>query len=52
MKIPVSRYTVARFFAARDDRLWPKVWQIACTVDHVAEPGDYYEYRVGAPTRC
>ena len=22
-------------------------WQIACTVDHVAEPGDYFEYRVG-----
>ena len=23
------------------------VWQIACTVDHVAEPGDFFEYRVG-----
>ena len=27
--------------------MWPKVWQIACMVDHVAEPGDYFEYRCG-----
>ncbi|MFZ0715565.1 aromatic ring-hydroxylating oxygenase subunit alpha, partial [Mycobacterium sp.] len=26
---------------------WPRVWQLACTVDHVAEPGDYFEYRCG-----
>ena len=29
------------------ERMWPKVWQLACTVDHVAEPGDYFEYRCG-----
>ena len=28
--------------------MWPKVWQVACTVDHVAEPGEYFEYRCGA----
>jgi phenylpropionate dioxygenase-like ring-hydroxylating dioxygenase large terminal subunit len=27
--------------------MWPKVWQLACTVDHVAEPGEYFEYRCG-----
>ncbi len=27
--------------------MWPRVWQLACTVDHVAEPGDYFEYRCG-----
>jgi phenylpropionate dioxygenase-like ring-hydroxylating dioxygenase large terminal subunit len=27
--------------------MWPKVWQVACTVDHVAEPGDHVEYRCG-----
>lgn len=27
--------------------MWPRVWQFACTVDHVAEPGDYFEYRCG-----
>ena len=27
--------------------LWPKAWQLACTVDHLANPGDFYEYTVG-----
>jgi choline monooxygenase len=35
------------FALLEQERLWPRVWQIACTVDHVAEPGDWYEYRVG-----
>ena len=30
-----------------NEKVWPKVWQIACSVDHVAEPGDFYEYRAG-----
>jgi phenylpropionate dioxygenase-like ring-hydroxylating dioxygenase large terminal subunit len=27
--------------------MWPRTWQVACTVDHVADPGDSYEYRCG-----
>ncbi len=27
--------------------MWPKVWQVACTVDHVAEQGNCFEYRCG-----
>ncbi len=27
--------------------MWPHVWQIACTLDHVRESGDFYEYRCG-----
>ncbi|MBV8950411.1 MAG: aromatic ring-hydroxylating dioxygenase subunit alpha [Actinobacteria bacterium] len=27
--------------------MWPRVWQAACTPDHVAAPGDFFEYRVG-----
>ena len=27
--------------------MWPTTWQLACTVDHLANPGDWYEYRVG-----
>ena len=41
--IPASRYTDPAFFALEQERLWPSVWQIACTVDHVAEPGDCFE---------
>ena len=45
--MPVDRYLSPDFAALEDERLWPSVWQIACTVDHVAEPGDYFEYRAG-----
>jgi phenylpropionate dioxygenase-like ring-hydroxylating dioxygenase large terminal subunit len=45
--IPVSRYVDPAFAALEMERLWPQVWQLACSVDHVASPGDAYEYRCG-----
>ncbi len=45
--VPVERYYSPAFAQLEADRMWPKVWQVACTVDHVAEPGDYFEYRCG-----
>ena len=44
--IPTYRYTSVEFAAAEREHLWPRVWQLACTVDHLVKPGDYYEYRV------
>jgi choline monooxygenase len=46
-KVSVDRYISAEWAAREGERLWPRVWQIACSVDHVAEPGDFYEYRAG-----
>jgi choline monooxygenase len=45
--VPADRYYSAAFAQLEMERMWPKVWQVACTVDHVAEPGDYFEYRCG-----
>lgn len=45
--IPVERYVSADWMALENQRLWPRVWQVACGVDHVSEPGDFYEYRAG-----
>jgi choline monooxygenase len=45
--VPAYRYRSVDFAALEQERLWPHVWQIACTVDHVPEPGDWYEYRCG-----
>ncbi len=45
--VPASRYTSPDFAARENEQLWPHVWQIACTVDHVPAPGDFYEYRCG-----
>src|SRR3954468_18605995 len=46
-RIPAARYTSPAFAELEHERLWPHVWQIACTVDHVAHPGDVYELRCG-----
>ena len=46
-QVPVDRYYSTAFAQLEVERMWPKVWQVACTVDHVAEPGDYFEYRCG-----
>jgi phenylpropionate dioxygenase-like ring-hydroxylating dioxygenase large terminal subunit len=47
-RVPVDRYISAEFAALENERLWSRVWQIACSVDHVAEPGDFFEYSVGS----
>ena len=46
-RVPAERYYSPAFAALEVERMWPKVWQLACMVDHVAEPGDYFEYRCG-----
>ena len=45
--IPAARYTSSAFAALEHDRLWPRVWQLACSLDHVANPGDFHELRIG-----
>ncbi|OBK71923.1 (2Fe-2S)-binding protein [Mycobacterium sp. 1274761.0] len=45
--VPAERYYSPEFARLEVERMWPKVWQVACTVDHVADPGDYFEYRCG-----
>ncbi len=47
-RIPTSRYISSEWAELEAERLWPCVWQLACTARHVARPGDYHEYRVGA----
>jgi choline monooxygenase len=46
-RVPASRYTSPEFAALELERLWPHVWQLACTVDHVRDPGDWYEHTCG-----
>jgi phenylpropionate dioxygenase-like ring-hydroxylating dioxygenase large terminal subunit len=46
-RIPTARYTSAAWQALEAEKLWPRVWQIACTVDCVRAPGDYWEYAIG-----
>ena len=48
VSIPAARYTSSAFAALESERLWPRVWQLACSLDHVANPGDFHEFRIGA----
>ena len=45
--VPADRYFSSTFARLEVERMWPKVWQLACTVDHVADIGDSFEYRCG-----
>lgn len=47
VRVPASRYTSPEWAALEAERLWPRVWQLACSIDHVREPGDWYEYTCG-----
>ncbi|GIU86445.1 MAG: (2Fe-2S)-binding protein [Acidimicrobiia bacterium] len=46
-RLPTDRYWSPEWAERERRALWPRVWQLACTVDHVPEPGDVYEYRCG-----
>jgi choline monooxygenase len=48
VRIPKERYTSPEFFALEHERLWPKTWVVACSSDHVADAGDFFEFRCGA----
>lgn len=46
-RIPASRYTSTEWADLETQRLWSRVWQIACTEDCVPDCGDYWEYEIG-----
>jgi nitrite reductase/ring-hydroxylating ferredoxin subunit len=48
--LPKERYTTRAFAELEHERLWPRVWQIACRVEEVAQPGEFVEYTVGDET--
>jgi phenylpropionate dioxygenase-like ring-hydroxylating dioxygenase large terminal subunit len=45
--VPRARYSSAAFAALEFERLWPRVWQVACREEEVAEPGEFCEYLIG-----
>jgi nitrite reductase/ring-hydroxylating ferredoxin subunit len=45
--VPRARYTSARFAALEFERLWGRVWQVACREEEIPDVGDYSEYLIG-----
>src|SRR5262249_60135519 len=45
--IPRERFTSVEFVALEYERLWPRVWQVACRLEEIPIPGDFVEYSIG-----
>lgn len=45
--VPADRYCSAEFAAREDALMWPRVWQLATSLDAVSAPGDWVEFSVG-----
>jgi phenylpropionate dioxygenase-like ring-hydroxylating dioxygenase large terminal subunit len=46
-RVGVERYRSPEFARLEEQKLWTKVWQLACFEDEVAAAGDYYEHQIG-----
>ncbi len=44
--LAASRYTSRDFFAREAERLWPKVWQMACREEDILDVGDVCVYDI------
>ena len=45
--IPRARYTSPEFAELEFDRMWSRVWQVACREDEITEVGAFSEYLIG-----
>jgi nitrite reductase/ring-hydroxylating ferredoxin subunit len=45
--VPGARYISQEFFDLEMERLWPRVWQVACREEEIPNPGDFLEYTIG-----
>ena len=44
--VPKADFLDRRFHELEKENLWPKVWQIACRLEEIPEPGDYATYDI------
>jgi phenylpropionate dioxygenase-like ring-hydroxylating dioxygenase large terminal subunit len=44
--VPTADYTSRDFAALERERLWPRVWQMACREEEIPNVGDYYTYDI------
>lgn len=47
VKILASRYTDPAWAVIEAEKVWASTWQLACSLDHVKNPGDVFVYEVG-----
>jgi phenylpropionate dioxygenase-like ring-hydroxylating dioxygenase large terminal subunit len=44
--VPAAAYISAEYLRLEKERLWPRVWQMACREEEIPNPGDYYTYNI------
>lgn len=44
--IPTPRYYDEHFFRLEKEKVWPRVWQMACRLEEIPEVGDYTVYDI------
>lgn len=44
--VPAEPYISKDWLLLEKQRLWPKVWQMACREEEIPHPGDYYTYEI------
>ncbi len=45
-RAPKQRYFDPDFYQMEVELLWPRVWQMACRLEEIPEPGDFVEYEI------
>jgi nitrite reductase/ring-hydroxylating ferredoxin subunit len=45
-RIPRERYFDRGFYEMEKEKLWPHVWQMACRLEEIPDPGDFVEYEI------
>jgi nitrite reductase/ring-hydroxylating ferredoxin subunit len=45
--VPRARYTSPEFAELEFERLWSRIWQVACRDEEIADVGDFCEYLIG-----
>ncbi len=46
VRIGNAAYVSEEYARAEADRLWPKVWQVACREEEIEQPGDFVTYDI------
>ena len=44
--IPIEAYVPEAYARAENEKLWPKVWQVACRLEEIPKVGDYVTYDI------
>ena len=45
-RVPAAAYVSPDYVALEKERLWPRVWQMACREEEIPNPGDFYTYDI------